>query len=340
MKNIVFIISMHRSGSSLFTKCLETCGVKLGHNLMNPQADNPKGFFEDQEIVQLNEEILKVMDYQWSLINHEHYTLSDSVQSDFKKQAINILVQRLSELSDGEYFAIKDPRLCRLAPFWFDICDELKIEYKIIFLVREPNWVANSLNKRNKIPYLGGYSLWLDYLNSSLCFFKKTTNKQIMYLRFDDFIHNMNERIISVAKFLDATINIVELNDYLDNFYEPALLSSHSNHPLFNSNVWKEMLDIESGQVISQDKIINLNQLISREQDTKKALLGAIQQLNWHRKGESESLRIQIELKSEKISQLESLNQSFEAVLDVFTHRDENLLKHLIKVENFIKEKK
>ena len=35
---------MHRSGTSLVTKCFELFGYGLGETLMEPSEDNPKGF--------------------------------------------------------------------------------------------------------------------------------------------------------------------------------------------------------------------------------------------------------------------------------------------------------
>ena len=42
---------MHRSGTSLVTKCFEVFGYGLGETLMAASDDNPKGFFEDLDVV-------------------------------------------------------------------------------------------------------------------------------------------------------------------------------------------------------------------------------------------------------------------------------------------------
>ena len=59
--DIVCILGMHRSGTSLLARMLNLMGVSLGPEqfLMQPTIDNPKGYWEHDEIVGLNNEILR-----------------------------------------------------------------------------------------------------------------------------------------------------------------------------------------------------------------------------------------------------------------------------------------
>jgi len=57
-KRIVVIIGMHRSGTSVIARGLKVLGVTLGDNLMPPGEDNPKGYWEDLDINELNVELL------------------------------------------------------------------------------------------------------------------------------------------------------------------------------------------------------------------------------------------------------------------------------------------
>ena len=65
-KQLIVVVGMHRSGTSVVTHALEAMGVKLGNKLMPPSKDNNEtGFFEDLEIVTFNEEILNVCGKSW-----------------------------------------------------------------------------------------------------------------------------------------------------------------------------------------------------------------------------------------------------------------------------------
>ena len=56
---------MHRSGTSLVAKSFEVFGYGLGETLMAPSDDNPKGFFEDLDVVELNDGLLQKNGSTW-----------------------------------------------------------------------------------------------------------------------------------------------------------------------------------------------------------------------------------------------------------------------------------
>ena len=64
---IICILGMHRSGTSLLTRVLNLMGVYLGPDahLLQPLAENPKGFWEHKEIWKLNEDILWRLGGSW-----------------------------------------------------------------------------------------------------------------------------------------------------------------------------------------------------------------------------------------------------------------------------------
>ena len=69
MKQIIFVLGMHRTGTSLLTACIyHMLGLNSeedGDNLMKATKDNPRGYFEDVRIVNLNEKILTALGYSW-----------------------------------------------------------------------------------------------------------------------------------------------------------------------------------------------------------------------------------------------------------------------------------
>ena len=54
-----FIITgMHRSGTSLVARFLHLSGVDMGKEWIDPNEDNPLGYFEDADFVSLHQRIL------------------------------------------------------------------------------------------------------------------------------------------------------------------------------------------------------------------------------------------------------------------------------------------
>ena len=56
---------MHRSGTSALAGSLSELGIDFGKNIVEPSFDNPKGFFENEEIQNVNDSILEALDIKW-----------------------------------------------------------------------------------------------------------------------------------------------------------------------------------------------------------------------------------------------------------------------------------
>ncbi|MGC8755244.1 MAG: hypothetical protein ACP5QW_01800, partial [bacterium] len=54
---VICVLGMHRSGTSAMMGMLQNMGLDLGTNLMGPAEDNPKGFFENENVTFLNDKI-------------------------------------------------------------------------------------------------------------------------------------------------------------------------------------------------------------------------------------------------------------------------------------------
>ena len=67
MKNtIVFVLGMHRSGTSMLTHMIEASGYHSGDNLQPPGSDNPNGYWEDLVVLNINESLLRALGKNWS----------------------------------------------------------------------------------------------------------------------------------------------------------------------------------------------------------------------------------------------------------------------------------
>ena len=61
-QRLIVVAGMHRSGTSAFARALEVFGISLQGRLRPSAEDNLKGFWEDQDIVDLNEALLAQLD--------------------------------------------------------------------------------------------------------------------------------------------------------------------------------------------------------------------------------------------------------------------------------------
>jgi len=158
-RHLLFVVGMHRSGTSAVCAALEACGVAFGEGLLAPMTRvNDRGFWEEESVVALNEELLERAGTSWYSVAADAAKLdySGTAFDDCRKAARELLQ---ADCGDGPVRAIKDPRLCLTLPFWLQMCAELGIDYSACSVRRHPLAIARSLEARDGLPL--GYGLRL-----------------------------------------------------------------------------------------------------------------------------------------------------------------------------------
>src|SRR5690349_13108524 len=64
-RQIVVVLGMPRSGTSLLTNLLQKLGIDLGDKLAAADANNPTGYWEHEEICQTQEDLLRQLGRRW-----------------------------------------------------------------------------------------------------------------------------------------------------------------------------------------------------------------------------------------------------------------------------------
>lgn len=221
MKRVVFVLGMHRSGTSSLAGALNACGVWLGDDLIGADPGiNAKGYWEHRELVHINEALLEACGQRWfypeasrAVLKH----LEGGVDQDCLHSARRFVDQ--VPLRD-RIFAIKDPRLCLTAPFWYERFREQGFEVSVIHLLRSHREVARSLEKRDSIRPAHSNALWLDYVGAAEAFI---CDYPVGFVRtgFDAFLANPVAEMESLVD--EANLPFTIDNKKLSAWVEPAL---------------------------------------------------------------------------------------------------------------------
>lgn len=157
--NLVCVLGMHRSGTSAVTQFVHRLGAAVAPQLLAAmEGVNQEGFWEDSVIVDINERLLAARGAHWYGCCDVLAEGDVSVEARLHAEALRHVQENyaLSKLS-----AVKDPRLCRLLPFWLDVWAAAGVSPFFLHVVRHPFAVAKSLYRRDKIPHEYGIALWL-----------------------------------------------------------------------------------------------------------------------------------------------------------------------------------
>lgn len=168
-RHLLFVVGMHRSGTSAVCAALDACGVEFGEALLGPVARiNARGFWEAQSVVELNEELLQRAGTSWYSL-----TTTPSV-CDFSSSQYDDCRARARELLQagfgaGPVEAVKDPRLCLTLQFWLQACNDVGLAHSACVVRRHPFAVARSLEIRDNFPLGFGLRLVALYERLASC---------------------------------------------------------------------------------------------------------------------------------------------------------------------------
>jgi hypothetical protein len=162
MRNVILVLGMHRSGTSAAAGFLVKLGGAQPRTLMPAEGGNERGYFESQALMTFHEELLASAGSSWTdwrQFNPAWY--QSPTGAAFRKRA----KQLFKEEFDGEPLAVlKDPRVCRFAPFWLEVLAGIKARAGVVIPVRSPLEVAFSMRKRNDFSLATGALLWLRHI--------------------------------------------------------------------------------------------------------------------------------------------------------------------------------
>jgi glycosyltransferase involved in cell wall biosynthesis len=222
--DIVVVLGMHRSGTSALAKALELFGVDLGQNLLAANEYNPKGYFEDNRLVLINDNILRKSRSLWSAL--QFLEPADLLGAGFEKEQNEAREFLKGKLAQGIPIGLKDPRLCRTLPLWEKIFVELGVRVGYLMAFRNPFEIAASLGKRDGMAFDYGLTLWGSYQTDAL---RHTEGKSRLFVGFHQLLENSERELTRISKFLETTWN-PDAQSALE--YEKKFLDSDLRHHL------------------------------------------------------------------------------------------------------------
>jgi tetratricopeptide (TPR) repeat protein len=217
----------HRSATSATTRWLSNAGVKLGDNLMGSNVHNPKGYYEDKNVVALHNELLHSNQTSWQSTSPIVLTQTP-LMTDY-------LASRESEyLLPNDVLGFKDPRALLFLPHWHQA---LQGRGRYLFVIRHwSSCIESLLNRHSKnlayslkpikddnldIQFWSNPTLaakmWLNY-NSQLFLFAKRYPQQVM--------------VVSQRSLFDGIPLIAQLNDRFNLTLNQYVAAEFDNHLL------------------------------------------------------------------------------------------------------------
>ncbi len=160
-RRTILVLGMHRSGTSAVAGMLADHGASLPTDLMPAEPMNPKGFSESASISTLDDELMRSLGSSW--FDWRPFAADPAVHDldEHVRRAVDLVHV---VFGDRELVVLKDPRICRLVPFWREVMRRAGRELLYLHVHRHPAEVTASLDRWAGYATAYGELLWLRYV--------------------------------------------------------------------------------------------------------------------------------------------------------------------------------
>jgi 2-polyprenyl-3-methyl-5-hydroxy-6-metoxy-1,4-benzoquinol methylase len=196
----ICVIGMGRSGTSLVANLIAELGVTVGPRTdllgPSPKGENPRGYWEQRAIRELNDEILGHLGGGWyDVVDPAPGWELDTDLDELYARAKDILAELFAGASA---WAFKDPRVSITFPFW----QRLIGPFRSVICVRDPAEVASSLERRDAAahPRWRSSAVWLAYTSWAL---EHTRDQPRLIVRYEDLMEDPETEVRRLGWFID-----------------------------------------------------------------------------------------------------------------------------------------
>lgn len=240
------VVGMHRSGTSLLMNLLQRAGADLGDPQGFYPSDrwNPDGYFEQQEILTANRELL-----HGPLGRLAFFFPPSEGTIRQRGRRMQARVRETGRRYTGKL--VKDPRFLFTSPAWEDTGTTFS---HVLVALREPGEVAASLNRRNRLPRFLAMKMMIEHYQRLLVF---TGKRPTWWVRYDRLVTAGTSvaEFSAAAEFLGLTYReeaeaawfkgIVRLRSH--DHPEPE-----ADYPQVVTELWAELCRRHRSQISSQ----------------------------------------------------------------------------------------
>jgi len=226
-RRAILVLGMHRSGTSALTRIIGHLGATLPLDPMPETADNPGGYWESRSIARFNNRLLESAGTRWN----DDAPLPAAWFADPARAADREEGGALVDAAFGaaQLLAFKDPRLCRLLPFWKEVLADRGIEPCAVIALRDPAEVARSLQARLDDPAFRpaavaaperGLLLWLRYVLDAEA---RSRDMPRAVIDYPSLIADWREAVRGLVELVPLPTITFEAATAIDGFLSPGL---------------------------------------------------------------------------------------------------------------------
>ena len=199
MRRAVLVLGMHRSGTSALSGALVQLGAAPPKSLMPASHENERGYFESTAFMAFHDTILAAGKSCWNDWRPLSFPYGTTLEAGYRNRAMMLLETEFGEARD---FVLKDPRACRLVPFWLRTLHHAGIAAHVLIPFRSPQEVTRSLATRDRhMPRGDAIALWLRH---TLDAERDSRGAARSFVFMDDLLSDWRGTLTRIARDLET----------------------------------------------------------------------------------------------------------------------------------------
>lgn len=230
--SLIIVLGMHRSGTSATAGFFSFLDFFPGFYLLSSNEFNPRGYFESEQTVLVNDHLLRHFGLSnWDDACPLSFDTESLSMSKLKDSAINIF---RSEYKKQEKKLLKDPRICRLLPFWKEVFSDLGEKTQYLITLRNPADVIASLSRRDGMHPNQSALLYAVYLMDAE---RHSRGEARALVRYAELLNNTQHVLSELDDHLGTAFSATEPEVLVKAcaFLDPELDHKSSSAPLPDS---------------------------------------------------------------------------------------------------------
>lgn len=161
-RTCLLVLGMHRSGTSAIARAINLLGPDMPRNLLGAEAFNRAGHWEPERIVAVNDELLERAGSRWDDWRELDLGELSSRERTRYEDWLRALIDE--EFDGSDLFVLKDPRICRLVPFYRELLNFYRTDAVCVLPFRNPIEVCQSLARRDNMTTAYASLVWLRHV--------------------------------------------------------------------------------------------------------------------------------------------------------------------------------
>lgn len=164
MTELLFVIGMHRSGTSVFAGSAMLLGGAKPKHMLGASTHNLKGHFEPHDVVVANENFFASQGRIWNDFRPIALPLG-AVYTEAVTHFAGVLQEVFNEAGNKTGLRVlKDPRVSVLTPLWIAAAQQTAITPRFVVMLRHPAASAASVMRRDGVSADAAIALWMRYM--------------------------------------------------------------------------------------------------------------------------------------------------------------------------------